>query len=485
MRIGLICGGPSEERGISLNSARSAMDHLTPLGWEVVPFYCDLHRNFYRLSRGQLYSNTPSDFDFKLANTAQPLTQKELIAACRETDIVLPVIHGTLGEDGELQELLEANDIPFVGSSSEACRQMFDKAVANKRLADNGFATIPNCCIEESDAPKARLEKATALFASTKAKKVVVKPSAGGSSIGVATATTPEEAVARAGDIFADKLGPCALIEPYCEGREFSVVVLQNAKNEPVALIPTEIEPLSGDVFTYRHKYLPSRQVEYHCPPRFDFDIIEKIQKSAEGLFTFFKMRDFSRLDGWILNDGRIVFSDVNPISGMEQNSYLFIQGSRAGFTHSDILQYIMTHAAQRYGIDASINPVPKNPKAQKVRILFGGETAERQVSLMSGTNVWLKMLRAADYMPAPYLLAPGHEIWQVPYCFALNHTVEEILARCAAAGENYPAAQSPRPSVARALGFASRCARNAGRNAPHDARRILPRSGKRKSICL
>ncbi|MDE1900266.1 MAG: hypothetical protein KGI37_01320 [Alphaproteobacteria bacterium] len=434
MRIALICGGPSAERGISLNSARSAMDHLTPLGWEIIPLYCDLNRQFYRLSPPQLYSNTPSDFDYKLAQTAQPLTQSEFIAACREADIAFPAIHGAFGEDGALQALLEAHDIPFVGSPAQACRLMFDKAVANAHMAEHGFATLPNCRVDAAETPEARREKIAAFFAANHIDKAVVKPSAGGSSLGVASAVTADEAAARAQDIFDQKHGAQALIEPYCRGREFTVVVLQNGEGKPVALIPTEIELIGGDIFTFRHKYLPTCHVEYHCPPRFEDDVIDRIQKAAEVLFSFFGMRDFSRLDGWLLDDGRVIFSDFNPISGMEQNSYLFIQGSRIGFTHGDMLRYIVTRAASRYGIEAEVNPVIKKPDAQKVRVLFGGTTAERQVSLMSGTNVWLKLLPSADYAPAPYIMGPGRKVWHLPYSFTLNHTVEEIWQRCAEA---------------------------------------------------
>ncbi|MDE2030558.1 MAG: hypothetical protein KGI97_08370, partial [Alphaproteobacteria bacterium] len=378
--------------------------------------------------------NTPSDFDYKLALTAQPLSRSEFISACRQTDIVFPAIHGTFGEDGALQELLEAHDIPFVGSPSSACRLMFDKAVANAHLARHGFATLPNCRIDAAEPPEARLAALEIFFKSHHVGKAVVKPSAGGSSLGVATAETPAEAAIRVQDIFDQKHGAQALIEPYCEGREFTVVVLQNPECDPVALVPTEIELIGGDLFTFRHKYLPTCHVEYHCPPRFSDEIIARIQKAAEVLFSFFGMRDFSRLDGWLLDDGRVIFSDFNPISGMEQNSYLFIQGSRAGLTHGDMLRYIVTRAAERHGIAHHVNPVLKRQDAKQVRVLFGGTTAERQVSLMSGTNVWLKLLHTADYAPAPYILGAENEVWQLPYSFTLNHTVEEILTRCAEA---------------------------------------------------
>ncbi|WP_440944824.1 hypothetical protein ACSAZL_11690 [Methanosarcina sp. T3] len=439
MRIGLIFGGPSTERGVSLNSARSAMDHLTSLGWDVVPFYCDLNRNFYRVSLAQLYSNTPSDFDFKLANIAQPLSLGKFIDACHLLDIVFPLIHGEFGEDGALQELLENNNIPFVGSSSKSCRRMFNKVKANIEMADmteRGFSTLPNCIVEESDAPDVRLQKVEEFFEYLHIQKVVVKPSVGGSSIGVATAQTPEEAVKCANNIFTNKQGSQAMIEPYCKGHEFTVIVLQNQEDKPVALIPTEIDLLGGEIFTYRNKYLPSHQVEYHCPPRFNDEYVKQIQKSAECLFSHFEMRDFSRLDGRILDDRQLIFSDFNPVSGMEQVSNMFIQSSRIGFGHSDMLRYIVTHAAKRYGINCDVDQAMKNPDAQKIRILFGGESTERQVSVMSGTNVWLKTLYAVDFLSSPYILAPKNEVWQLPYSFVLNYTVEEILAHCAEAEE-------------------------------------------------
>src|SRR6185312_8587841 len=154
---------------------------------------------------------------------------------------------------------------------------------------------------------------------------------------------------------------------------------------------------LTGDdsIFGYRHKYLPTCHVAYHCPPRFKDEIIKGIQESAEALFTFFGMRDFARLDGWMMKDGRVVFSDFNPISGMEQNSFLFIQGSRIGLSHGDILRGIVTRAAQRAKLNPQEKPPAKQRDAQPVRVLFGGKTAERQVSLMSGTNVWLKLLHS------------------------------------------------------------------------------------------
>jgi D-alanine-D-alanine ligase-like ATP-grasp enzyme len=171
--------------------------------------------------------------------------------------------------------------------------------------------------------------------------------------------------------------------------------------------------------------------VSYFCPPRFSDKLVGNIRKAAEVLFSFFEMRDFARLDGWLFDDGRILFSDFNPISGMEQNSFLFIQGSRVGLSHGDILSYIVQSAARRHNLPCPVSTVSKEPTAQKINVLFGGETAERQVSLMSGTNVWLKLRHHPSYITTPYLLSLDGDVWKLPYSYTLQHTVEEVLFHC------------------------------------------------------
>src|SRR5262249_34376674 len=154
-----------------------------------------------------------------------------------------------------------------VGSPSNACRLMFDKAKANQHLANHGFSTLPNCRVHQNDAPAEQKKKIADFFKRHHLEKAVVKPSAGGSSLGVATVTTPDEALEKTLQVFEQKHGEEVLIEPYCDGQEFTVLVVESA-GKPVALIPTEIE-LTGDdsIFGFRHKYLPTCHVAYHCPP--------------------------------------------------------------------------------------------------------------------------------------------------------------------------------------------------------------------------
>ncbi len=430
-KIGLLCGGPSLERGISLNSARSVMDHLSAEKIEIHPFYFDAQKNAYKISKAQLYSNTPSDFDFKLKHTATPLRERRLIEFLRSVDIVFPVIHGKFGEDGKIQRFLEKHNIPFVGSSFESCKNAFDKFKANSFITSKGFFTLPSAVLKIY--AKDHRETIERFFKENKIKRAVVKPAAGGSSIGVFSVSTSKEALEKANLLFSKRMDTRVVLEEFAEGIEFTVIIMENFFGIPVALPPTEIETdyTKHQIFDFRKKYLPTRQVTWHCPPRFDKEVIEKIQAQAEQLFAFFKMNDFGRFDGWVLPDGNIWFCDFNPVSGMEQNSFLFQQASRIGMTHNDILSHIVKRASIRNNIFFPNNVNKKNGKRKKIKVLMGGDNSERQVSLMSGTNVWLKLRHSKKYQPEPYLLRGGKSVWRLPYHLCLNHTVEEIEENC------------------------------------------------------
>ena len=154
-------------------------------------------------------------------------------------------------------------------------------------------------------------------------------------------------------------------------------------------------------------------QVSYHTPPRFPPAVVAAIRAGASAVFRSLGLRDFARLDGWYLPSGEVVFSDLNMVSGMEQTSFLFQQAAQVGLSHAAVLRWILNQAAERYAIPLAPTPTPtptllgggeggqENVKVcKKVWVLFGGDSSERQVSLMSGTNVWLKLRSWGDVSP-------------------------------------------------------------------------------------
>lgn len=454
-KLAIICGGPSQERGISLNSARSVMDHLLSPFIEVIPLYVDYRKQFYCISPAQLYSNTPADFDFKLNQTATKLNSLELGKFFQSIDIAFPVIHGPFGEDGELQAVLEHYQIPFVGHNSISCKWMFRKHQASETLHQYGFTTLPQLVLfkQMSNAEKV----IEGFFRQYALQRAIVKPVVGGSSIGVYSVNTPKEAFAGAQKIFGNGLDSMALLEPFCQGKEFTIVVFENLHGEPVALIPTEVH-LSYDenqIFDFRKKYLPTNQAAYYTPPRFSQSTVHSIRMQAEQIFKLFGMRDFVRLDGWLMEDGRICFTDINPLSGLEQNSFVFRQASLVGMTHRQVLEYILKRACQRYGWTfPHMEKREESRSKMPVYVLFGSNNAERQVSLMSGTNVWLKLMQSQQHAPSPFFFDHQGDIWELPYSFTLNHTVEEIYANCVSIREERENWQNMIESIQQKLGI-------------------------------
>ncbi|MGF7238768.1 MAG: hypothetical protein ACQSGP_27990 [Frankia sp.] len=453
LQIALLLGGPSEERGISLNSARSVADHIADDGVtlrEII--YFDRHENAYAISRGLLYSNTPADFDFKLSRAGSPLGRDELLERLQQCDLALPVIHGAFGEDGRLQEILERAGVPYLGSTPQACVGAFDKFDAQRTLTAAGVNAVASRLVSRAspdDEIRRDLSEALTLGGSA-----VVKPARGGSSIGVTVVADVRAGKAACADLLTsyDRV----VIQPRMAGVEFTTIVL-DGDARPTALIPVEIELLGrrrdDDILDYRRKYLVSNDSHYHCPPLFSDADVARVRRISEQAFTILGLRDFARIDGWLSPDGDIHISDVNPISGMEQNSFLFIQAAQVGMTHRDILRYLVRRVCRRAGIkdpeDAWREPPPEG--RTPVAVLFGGDTAERQVSVLSGTNVWLKLLASDRFEPTPYLLDAGSRggagrsdwldatgdpttaggVWRLPYSAALRHSFEEIVQVC------------------------------------------------------
>ena len=442
LQVALLLGGPSDERGISLNSARSVADHLEGDGVTIDPIvYFDTGKRAYGISRKMLYSNTPGDFDFKLSHIARPLSDDDLAAALRRADVAFPAIHGEFGEDGELQSLLEGIGVPYVGSGPAECRVAYDKFLAHEALHAAGMATVPSVLFSRDDLSGEGSEADRRTVATS--RSVVMKPAAGGSSLGVVALSAASDKPA--GEVLleiceATQRYDRIVVQPFVEGIEFTTVVV-DGPDGPVALLPVEVElhhrSAPDEIFSFRHKYLASDDTRYHCPPRQPDDVVAQIRATAEQAFRLLGLRDFARIDCWLDVDGRILVSDVNPISGMEQNSFLFIQAAEVGMTHADVLRVVLSAACARHGLAAPVDAwrrADARPDRTPIPVVFGGETAERHVSVLSGTNVWLKLMRSSRFAPQAYFLENESTIWELTYPIALRHSAEQIVDACRSA---------------------------------------------------
>jgi D-alanine-D-alanine ligase len=222
-------------------------------------------------------------------------------------DVVFPVAHGAVGEDGCLQGLLEVLDLPYVGSGVLASALAMHKRVARVLLERAGLPVARGLALPRGDA-RAAAERARREVGA----RLVVKPSSHGSAIGVARleADATDDDVARAIEaVWA--IDDFAVVEHFARGREVTCGVIE-LSSAPEALPPTEILSPRDPFYTYEARYAPGRSVHV-CPATLPAAVLARVQQAAVGAHVALGCRDLSRVD--------FVVGDVHtpPGAGDEQ----------------------------------------------------------------------------------------------------------------------------------------------------------------------
>lgn len=286
MHVLVLAGGLSAERDVSLRSGRRVAEALRveQPQWEV------------------------HDHDVD-AGLMQRL-------ADHRPDCVIPMLHGSAGEDGALRDVLESLGIPFVGSAAAACRLAFDKPIA-KRLAESAGLRTPGCVA----IPQATFRElgATAVLESVVDRlglPLVVKPTKGGSSLGTSIVHDAGELPAAMVGAFA--YGDVVLMEQFVAGTEVAVGVFERG-GDVLALSAVEIVP-EGELYDYAARYTAGT-TEFFCPARLSDDAALAAQALALDMHVLLGLRDLSRTDIVIDAAGVAWFLEVNVAPGMTETS--------------------------------------------------------------------------------------------------------------------------------------------------------------------
>jgi D-alanine-D-alanine ligase len=223
----------------------------------------------------------------------------------RESDLVFPALHGTFGEDGRLQALLESAGIHYCGSDAAASRLCMDKA-ATKAVARELGVPVPEALqFNGAEAPLA--DAVIAQLGSS----LVIKPADQGSSVGL---HFTEHRSALGVTLSGIRSGQW-LIEQRIRGRELTVGILEGS-----ALGVVEIVSQSG-VYDYAAKYTPG-STEYHAPADLESTLASRVQAQAEQLFAACGCRDFARVD-FLLDGETAYFLEINTLPGLTATSLL------------------------------------------------------------------------------------------------------------------------------------------------------------------
>ncbi|HEY0186712.1 MAG TPA: D-alanine--D-alanine ligase [Cellulomonas sp.] len=291
-RVVVLAGGLSHERDVSLRSGRRVADALRTAGVEV----------------------TVHDVD------------ADLIPALTEArpDLVWPLLHGASGEDGSVRDIVEMLGLPCLGTGPRASRVAWSKPIAKTTvtragIATPGFVTLPQSLFRELGAGRVMDAVITRL-----GLPLVVKPSRGGSALGVTLVRTPDDLPRAMVACFA--YGDTALIERAVEGVEVAVGVVE-LDGSPVALPGVEV--VTDGPYDYDARYNPGR-TEYFAPARLSDDLAARAAETAVAAHQALGLRHLSRTDLIIDADGEPWFLEVNVAPGMTETS-LFPQAAEAG----------------------------------------------------------------------------------------------------------------------------------------------------------
>ena len=301
MKVAVLKGGRSLERGVSLRSGARVEDALERLGHEVLPI------------------------------DVGPDLVKRL--AVERPDVAFVAMHGVGGEDGTVQELLEILGIPFTGPGAAACARCMDKVQAKDAIEEAGLPTPEWFAFNQTAFREFGAADALGRLEETLGFPLVVKPSRGGSSLGVKFAAAASEVPQALVSAFSydDRV----LIESFVDGRELAVSVLGD---EPLPVVEAIL--LEGDRYDFEARYEIGR-TRFACPAELPEEEEREVTEVALATYRALGCTGFARIDLILSADGPKLL-EANAIPGLTDTSLLPQAAEAAGLSFEQLVERIL-----------------------------------------------------------------------------------------------------------------------------------------------
>ncbi|MGN6215632.1 MAG: D-alanine--D-alanine ligase family protein [Solirubrobacterales bacterium] len=301
MKVAVLKGGRSLERGVSLRSGARVEDALERLGHEVLPIDAG----------GDLVKRLSAE----------------------RPDVAFVAMHGVGGEDGTVQELLEILGIPFTGPGAAACARCMDKVLAKHAIEEAGLPTPDWFAFNQTAFRELGAADALGRLEETLGFPLVVKPSRGGSSLGVKFAASPAEVPQALVSAFS--YDERVLLERYVEGRELAVSVLAD---EPLPVVEAIL--LEGDRYDFEARYEIGR-TRFACPAELGGEEERAVTEAALATYRALGCTGFARIDLILGADGPWLL-EANAIPGLTDTSLLPQAAEAAGLSFEQLVERIL-----------------------------------------------------------------------------------------------------------------------------------------------
>ncbi|HEY0828474.1 MAG TPA: D-alanine--D-alanine ligase [Bacilli bacterium] len=351
IKVGLVYGGKSGEHDVSLLTAQAVMKAFDYDKYEIIPFYitkqgewrsgpqimAPVEKKELLAFAGTVVQDQGSGKENQ-SNAVSPLFNSE-----SRIDVIFPLLHGTFGEDGTIQGLLEMANIPYVGAGVLASAVGMDKVMMKKVFAMEGLQQCDfryfNRTQWQKDRPFFIMEIETSIK-----YPCFVKPANLGSSVGISKASNREDLIEAINHAFLyDRK---VIVEENVEAREIEVSVLGN--DEPVASVPGEIVS-SSPFYDYQAKYIDGKSTMV-IPAEISKETAAQLQALAVRAFMAIDGSGLSRVDFFVRkSDGEILINEINTMPGFTPFSMYPLLWQHSGKPYKELLDDLISLAMYRH----------------------------------------------------------------------------------------------------------------------------------------
>jgi D-alanine-D-alanine ligase len=257
-------------------------------------------------------------------------------------DIIFPVLHGTDGEDGSIQGLIKAIDLPMIGTGVLGSAMSMSKLVTKRLLKEAGIPVADFIAVNYS-------EKETLQFEKVQEKlglPFMVKSANLGSSVGVSKVKSKEDFAKAIDEGF--RYDECVLLEKYVRGREVECAILGNDPAQ--ASLPGEI--IIGkqyEFYDFNAKYVDGNAVSIEVPAKLDAAVQEKIRTLSLLAYQALSCEDFARVDLFLTSSGDVFVNEINTIPGFTNSSMFPMMWNERGVSFTDLITKLADMAMERF----------------------------------------------------------------------------------------------------------------------------------------
>lgn len=341
MNIAILAGGYSYERDVSLTSASLIANALIDEGYDIC--LCDVYlgMDIENKTREDLFnknkippyhvdSTVPDLSELKRkSGNGDALIGKNVIEICRMADVVFLALHGSMGENGQLQATLDNYGIKYTGSGYVGSLLAMDKDISKQIFSRGGVNTPAWKKYEKGYCNVSEILNDIGL-------PCVIKPCSNGSSVGVSIAYSNDELTAAITEAF--KYEDIILVEKKIEGRELTVGILDGETLPAIEIIPTE------GFYDYKNKYQAGKTLEI-CPAPISREAYEMLCEQTKRAFKLLRLKGYARLDFILDKDGVAWCLEANTLLGMTPTSLLPQMAAEVGISYGELCSRIIRTA--------------------------------------------------------------------------------------------------------------------------------------------